>query len=1085
MKTFIDIFKTVMMAAVFLVSAVGCSDDIDYPAGSGPEGEDTKLTLKINVTEATKLSRATSDSYVKSLWVGIYNSSTGERTNTQYFFSRNEDVPGHAFKTLENIDCKSGYSYIVAVANYEDQTATDMRDKTTGPLDEKLEKATTWEAYCALAIEQNMASGVDISIAEPSGELIMSGAYYKSNHDVGKAPGEMEPVYISSKTANLTGAIHLRRLWSKNTLNISADGDIVSMELLDLEIINVPKYSWVQDRAVTVGLDGNLTTVNAGDVIDSKALENSAYLTSPRVTPPAEITVKENVYTFSFWQFENKRTGTATNYDEREKEYKDAAGKNTGIYTSLCQTADGNSNNNATYIKIHANITYNDPKGNLQNPSITYPENVEPLPGSTTSRTADVTYIVHLGFIGRDAKDYNCYRNTEYTYNISARTVNQILVEAFTNTENQPGAVGNVTDVTDKLYSLDAHYGVFNIYLEKEEISNFSFSMVTYNDNKEYRVYRDKNGNSNIEDVPKEYYDWVELVATGNKTNNKTYEQRLAPYPGHGSNKILYLGDLPDSELEGQWFTVYVNEYAYESRLGDANYGDEKKEKRWKKYVNQPNRQAWFNVDQAISNDGLSAYYKSKYALTQKSIQTYYNYEEESCENALGVEHLNESFGLNIRWANNVTVESDVKQIVPTDTDVLDADRGRYNVWYSLGLTSSNRSWKDFLALDTQQTINTVNNSLADNLDVPEFYAVPKQLAITSGLTGTAGRYNGAASTTIDPQSGSNAQFVNAIFACMNRNRDENGNGVIEASELKWYLPGSGKLLRVILGRNSLSTPIMDYKETTIVSNYNAEVNTLYHYITSDTKIIWGEEGLSSGLFLSGGAWQNAPWQLRCVRDLGTVIETTPSNTEVEELDPAYIPEIASNGGGVVHVKHYYSTALRNPTTEPILMHKISSPENKVGMYGFEIAPANLSFDGDNDIEYGKRPFSNVDDQGYKDYAYYIANPTECIELETKTGRKGWRVPNQKEIAIIFKAKALRDRQSNRSYAYPLTCSQLHWDKNGNSSPALGIDYRVVTMSPMEDKGEATWDKLNALRCVRDLTAAEADKSYDDIVNNR
>lgn len=1134
MKTFIDIFKTVMVAAVFLVSAVGCSDDIDYPAGSGPEGEDTKLTLKINVTEATKLSRATSDSYVKSLWVGIYNASTGERTNTQYFFSRNEDVPGHAFKILENIDCKSGYSYIVAVANYEDQTATDMRDKSTGTLADKLEKATTWEAYCALAIEQNMASGgVDISVAEPSGELIMSGAYYKSNHDVGKAPGEMEAVYISSKTANLAGAIHLRRLWSKNTLNISAAGNIVSMELLDVEIMNVPKYSWVQDRAITPGLDGNLSTVNVGDVINSAPLNNSSYLTSMRFTPPSEITVKDNVYSLSFWQFENKRTGTAADYADREKEHKDAAGKNTGIYTSLCSTAAGDVNNNATYVKIHANITYKNP-GNLTNPDgIEVGDNAGQLPGSAASRTAEVNYIVHLGYIGKIASDFNCNRNTNYTYKITAESVGKILLEAFieNDSEHQPGAEGTVTDVTDKIETLDAHSGVFNIFLTTEQVKGFTFSMRTYVSGSVKSFYYNSDTDNNIPSSDNEefkYYNWIEFVPTGydlNETDaNKTAanERRFAPFPNitaGRTNKVYYPHELPTSDLKGQWFTVYVNEYTYERPYGYEGtiygtniYGNETGTN-WKSYVNQPNRQAWFNVAQEVSADGESVYFKSKYALTQRSLQTYYNMDEESCKTALGVEHINENFGQNIRWVGSAGSSG---------------DNGRLNLWSAI---TSNKSWSQYLNLDAQQYVNEINNTVQTvntELDLSARpYPVIQQKLLT-GLSGDAGKFEGVASVQHDPQHGTDAQYINAIYSCLNRNKDENGNGVIDEAEIKWYLPGAGKYLRLILGRNSLSTPLMDYAQSKLYDKCGDDANTRFHYISSDGKVIWVDEGLSSSNFLSGGDWSHAPWQLRCIRNLGTNLNS-PSD-EKDGVDAAYNADDydSKTFGGVVKVKHYYGTALREPTTSPLPMHKASAPENKLGRYGFEIAPrgnfANATKDREAPAQFIKtsnhtiaQAYGPSNMATYEEYSDSIEIASPCQDLNNKSGRKGWRVPNQKEIAIMMRMGILGStaesyswvQQWNWGYYWTLqasqngestkdgfmTCTQEHWtnfDDNdgtlGSSTEKLSWNYRMVTAEPVNKIATATnWKEkyVRAVRCVRDLTAAEADKSYDDIVNNR
>ena len=93
----------------------------------------------------------------------------------------------------------------------------------------------------------------------------------------------------------------------------------------------------------------------------------------------------------------------------------------------------------------------------------------------------------------------------------------------------------------------------------------------------------------------------------------------------------------------------------------------------WHAYVNQKPRQAWFNVSQETSDDGESVYYRSKYALTQQSIQTYYNLDDTDISTALGIEHTNETFGMNMRWTSAV------------GSDGLDPDNGRYNVWLKAG----------------------------------------------------------------------------------------------------------------------------------------------------------------------------------------------------------------------------------------------------------------------------------------------------------------------------------------------------------------------------------------------------------------
>lgn len=1113
MKTFIDIFKTIMLATALAVSVGSCSDDIDYRGSVVPDGEDAKLTLKVSVTEATHLSRATSDSYVKSLWIGIYNAKSKACTFNQTF-EENKDAGSHIPQTL-SLDCKSGESYIVAVANYDEFIGHDMNTNAEKPLNEMLAAADTWDSYCAIAIQQNMSSGDnDLSVAEPSGELIMSGTYDEADHSA-TLPSNIKPVAIQAGSSTLKGAIHLRRLWTENTLKISAEGDIINMELQNIEVFNVPKYSWIQDRQLADAgiIADNIAVVNAGDMVDSSPLDNSAYLSSMRFTPPSEIQVSNGVYTFKFWQFENKRTGTATSYEDREREFKDGNEKNTGIFTSLCASPQGDVNNNATYVKINATITYKNPQSMVNPDGVTTGDNAGELPSSAASRTAEVTYIVHLGYIGDNPTDFNCYRNSKYTYNITAQSVNKILVEAFNGDEKQPGAEGTVTDVTDKIENLDAHTGVFNIFLTTEQVRSFTFSMRTYVKGQPKSFYYNS---ATDRDIPAannpdfKYYNWIEFVPTGldlgRSDNNKTAanEREFASYPNivNGRTGVYYPHELPTSGLQGQWFTVYVNEYTYEKRYGETGYGNETGED-WKEYVNQPSRQAWFNVAQKISPDGHSVYFKSKYALTQRSIQTYYNAADVGCETALGIEHVNESFGMNIRWEGNAGPSG---------------DNGRYNGWYVLG---NNYSWNTYVQSDKQQQVNAITNTKqtakASFSTEARAYAVPMHRLMTTISGSGSGHYDTGASADYDPQTGSNAQFINAAIACLNRNRDENGNGQIDEEELKWYLPGAGKYLRIILGRNSLQTPLMDYQQIDLADKCGDDANTLYHFISSEAKIIWADEGLSSSQFISHGNWSHAPWQLRCIRNLGTDLREISDTGD--GVTPAYddTDYDKSTLGGIVKVSHYYGTALREPTSTPLPMHKTSAPENKLGRYGFEIAPrGNMRFNETREApaQFFKLGADNRftlvnayanSGASYEEYSDSIAIASPCSQLLQTTGRSGWRIPNQKEIAIMMRMGILGGNahwasvnnngilswgNTNTGYGF-LTCTQEHWTNFGTtvgtSTAPLSWNYRIVTVDAISKIGQAVNYEQNtipAVRCVRDLTAAEAGKTYEQIVNN-
>lgn len=1080
MKTVSNILRNIAVATlrvaaisvVLSLVATSCSDDVDFGlSSSGIEGEPTSLSLKVNVSDATKLSRAAADTKIENLWIGIYNAASGERTFGKEYPENKEDAGTHVNQMISDIECKSGNSYIVAVANYSEKDGVDIDDKTEKSLKQLLEEADTWDKFCNLAVSQKEISDGVISVAEPGDELMMSGNYSESSHGNGELPGKVSAVYIAPGEVSLPGAIHLRRLWAKNTVNVSVDqsstGDI-KMELHDIEVVNVPRLSWIQDRQMADGLTN--PTVNAGDAYDPNGggLNNPNYLTSLRFTPPSEISVKDGKYSFSFWQFENKRTGKADSYETREKEKKTDSGENTGIYTALCPNGIEALDNNATYLKIRASITY------LKTDNIKNPDEIEKgdwddqLPTSPTSRTAEVTYIVHLGYIGNDATDFNCYRNSDYTYNVTVSSVNKILVEAFKNDEKQPGAEGTVTDVTGKIEQLDAHFGVFNIYLTDDEVNSFTFSMRTYVSGaiKEFYYYGETDNNIPEDDSDEyKYYDWIEIVPTGNTDDTPANSTKFATYPGYGKTGVYYPHQLSGSGLPGQWFTVYVNEYTYEDRqTGETNYGNESRESNWKSYVNQPNRQAWFNVARKYSADGHSVYYKSKYAMTQSSIQTFYNMSDADCKNAMGIEHINESFGMNIRWSGSAGSSE---------------DNGRLNLWSAVG----NNTWTTYLDVTSQQSVNRIDNTI-QTVDDPNFddsaknYSVVKQNEMNFSGTGT-GHYNTAANSTHDPQITSSAQYINAMYACLNRNRDENGNGRIDEEEVKWYLPTLNEYLQMVLGRNALSTPLMDYAQSKLFDTSNKDV-TRYHFISSDAKILWADEGLSTSNFMSGASgYRHAPWQMRCMRKLGA--DLTKSDSEIE---PAYTYEIGSGDGGVVKVSHYYGSTLREPKYSTVIpVHKCSAPENKVARYGFEIAPRGNDVDNIQTNE----TYRYVTTSNYQDYVDYINTPSHCIALNEQSGRTGWRIPNQKELAIMLAMGCMGYESTATTF---ISCTQEHWANTGdpgNSAVALGGNYRIFSIKPyLKNGGIGTVIvSTSQVRCVRDLTAAEANKTYEQIRNNQ
>lgn len=1121
MNRYTKIFSRLLPAIMLVMTA--CNDDIDIPATvDGPEGEDTTISLTIQAPEMSHLeSRAdmtTSEANsVRSLWVGIYSYATRRSSlnddgksglllqdGEHGFTSGNKS---HTRYTLTDINTKSGRSYIVAVANpdlnYGYTMDANGKLGAKSKLSDLLAQADTWDKFQSIVIEREPFQNAAVLGVPNNSPLPMSGIYVDNEnltHPDDWTKVEPYQIPLSKNGLNLKGSIHLRRPFTQVKFNVSVSEDIVSFDVESYRVYNVPTYGWLYERSQSDDLTNRIDYANAGDAMQPIVDDNTNYKPS-LVYPSTNITENNGVYSFDFWMMENKRTGldNCTAYQDREKEWKNGeTGANTGVYQSLCQTATPELNNLATYVEIRGTLTYKN-GNNVENPSqIPEGEGAGTLPGNVASRTVEATYKVHLGYAvgnneGEKARDFNNYRNSIYTYNVTLRSANSIIVEAFRigdNPELQPGAEGVVTDVTDNLFECDAHPEVFNIYLTTEEIANFSFTMRSYYNNQEIVIYQQKKDENDVQknNIPErgddnfKFYNWIELVPTGLTAQTEANKNRIKEFPNLAGNPnwktqtaaqrgFYYPGELAGSGLTGQYFTVYVNEHAYVPRYGDDNWGNEVGNN-WHAYVNTTRpRQAWFNVSQETSKDGQNVYYRSKYALSQRSIQTYYNMGNNTVATALGLEHVNESFGMNIRWTKDIIAN-------------LDPDNGRYNVWLGVNGTdggSEADNWSSVVKLNTSQIVNEITNSKTngqmqyaqDYFNTAEkTWNVPMQNTIAgNSLSGTSGRYNGKAST-YDPQvNGNNIQYIEALQACMNRNRDENGNGVIDAAELKWYLPASGKYARIILGRRTLSNPLMNYQQSTLKYACTDGGNTIYHFIASDNVIVWADEGMSSSSFYKqDNQYSYAPWQIRCIRNLGTNLTSVSRG---EKVTPAYDDKTKNEttGTGVVKVNAYYGAALRDPVTTYLPMHKSNSPYNALGRYGFEIAEVN---NGNTNNPNTRTNEASAADyvRNYTTYNNAVINATPCSKLNQGT-KKGWRIPNQAEAVIMRRMGILRNNGNTTSQF--MTCTQEYYS---NATPAVGSDtpgnaYRILTVRTELATAQPISD-INVVRCVRDLTAEEA-----------
>lgn len=1084
MKSFRNIYKSALWVAALLVMAfAGCTDEIEYPDDEGA-GRPVTLSVNVSLPEMTPISRsdmaAGLDGRVESLWIGVYNASTQQRTG-MYSEKRLNASPTHENMQPVKIDARTGRSYIVAVANFEGRSAHNGTEVVS--LEQALSDADTWEKFNNLSTMFDTDG--DINADVPLNVLLMSGHYIDGTHANGDHT-QIEAVTIPA-TGTLPGAIHLRRTISQVRFNVSYNPDnIEDFEVVGWTVHNVPNQSWLYEH--TAG------TLNAGDLrtIGTKG--------SYQHTPTTNVvTHNGNTYSFDWWQVENKRTGLeppeshnkkGDYYSYREEEFKTDAGLNTGKYKSLVGSADAaDANNNATFVELRVRM------------SLKVKENGQPLVDENgqpiSSRVVDGVYTVHLGYCegsGKSkAQDFNCRRNSKYTYTVTINNVNDILVEARKEGEPTPGGEGMVSDVTEKYVELDAHYGVYNIYLSDEDlyptIANRSFDyMIRCYDENNQPVDIDSRVPSSVTAADSKYINWVEIRRT-------TDAYTLAPYkPRTGANadsdnptmtiqefweKVSAGNENKDARtIKAGYYTVFFNEYVYET----ATDGDEEGSTAWHDYVNKHNRTVWIRVLVDQSTDGESSYYNSKYAFSQRSIQTYYNTNAET-ENALGVEHVNESYGLNLRNSfynsidNGIAQNGSLHDIIP-QLDGANKDNGRFNTaMFLYGNPTRNftskftwvdnaLSWSSVVDTEKTQLVNAIENRQGVNKDavtqdsphpVPAIREVNKDDAKYDPYTRPNDNDTYKADERYDPDQSANARYIEAVTACMNRNRDLDGDGKIDANELRWYVPTANQYIRVILGRRSLNTPLMDYdanpKLQSPTGSYtkNDFVTSLMLY-GSDGRDVWAMEGISIS------SWHEyhdgAAWNVRCVRNLGSNLNTID---DTEKVKPAY--RLRTVGGDIIEMIYYDTKSVRQEKLTQMLPHDIANQDYNRVYKAFQYS--NLI------LQYSMNGYYNYRD----DWATWLRTVNPCENVSGLSGT-GWRIPNQKEITIM---NTLGIKPSS---GFTPSATFSHYDFSGaalvNQSALSSNSYYVMFVNSDGKSTQANFGSIISsyplyFRCVRDV----------------
>lgn len=877
-----------LMGVALLLSS--CSEDI-FPGGS-ESNEDVTISLAysdVSPRDIVVNSRATEaeERHLDNLYIYIFDGNGNLKGYKGITSGLDQNTNNSTKATVSGIKTRSGESYIYAVANYNTGryplTVSEKNvEKGKLPINLDEDKARAGEYTFtlndlkALNFQRNVDDQISITDA-----FLMSGAV-----NSGKVVNINTAGNVTSDDTN-DNAIRLSRIVSKVKFTIkelTGDGVQRSFKLANYDIMNIAK-----NGTLIGSIDSNAKKQisNATDVSSIKGL--TLGVNDVDKTTGAEY--------FEAYLPENLQDAKQSVTDQAKRE--DDNKSNPKVFT--------NAPEYGTYVVL---------KGKYE----------ETKDGST--KTADVTYYVHLGDCSANYNDYNVERNCKYTFNITVAGVEKIIVEATKDENDQPGAEGVVLKYgnTGKNLTLDSHYEYMVMRFNKEDIKNLKGSNLGYY----YQVYalgkktepinvKDK-ANPTTQEHNKKLNGvdtkWIEFAITGRNNSKSNYgsanDGRGTPcdYPGKSETMDIetFLKKLYDNADNNSFWTngEYIDATCFVSENYYSNLT-------WDQYVNDVNKRAFYVANNVwVSKDTRSVYAEAQYGLTQHNIQTFYDVKQAGSVIAYGCETINDEEGKGF------------------------SDDG-------IGGTSTNE------------------------------YRYPYQSKGSDKWDGRANMKQDLSGLTWDNLK-SNKSLVKA---CMSRNRDLNGNGIIDDDEIRWYAPAVNQYIGLWIGEEVMSTEakLFNKQTSTLSTSNDPGCRMLYYTSTKGINTYFSEEGMATNN-------HNSTWKatlIRCVRNL-----------QSNDNDKGYAKSptkfwTTSNSDKDVELDKVDSRALIvGGSSKELIGHTERSEINKPAK-SFKIAdttyPASNSYSAS---------MQNVVDGKFICNGNYYQNDYK------------WRVPNQREMSVMY-----------------------------------------------------------------------------------
>lgn len=985
---------------------------------------------KTAVVQTWAAASVNAENKVLNIYVFAFNGD-GTLDNKQFYQDGDSDWEKTSEKNAEGDDPTTGTIKNFAIHSGNDKTFYAVANVGYSGLEKQaLDDVSNKNDLLNLTFKLSQAANIQRTYFVMTGQLGVD-----SNHD---GTIDKYTYNVAAGTNTLSGKLYFKRTDARITFNVTAKNnnsyDNFSFVPKSYRVFNISRSSYLFEQENDAsGEYDDLPSALSFDVANNGAGEASTfdfYVQENRLEPIKRITVaSKNEY---------EENAEATLFSMREKRTTN---------TDLSARTFVFAPQNGTYVEIKGQLSYQKTGDN----------------GNTEFISADVTYTIHLGNTG-DVRyvnnedyvnNYDTERNTHYTYNVTITDINSIIVEVEDDKETRPGAEGDVVIAGGEVLELDSHFDRYLFYLYRDDLQDqtpdgrltwavstpfenamritgangnmpHDYKWITFAVNWEYGADKDHyvkypgdfaydgyNG-----DTPSETGKYVDPAWTGYKIPSANNDKIVLRDIEQLLNYLMNVANTnPTHEMfvdvngkKAVAVTAFIDEFIYVTDPVDPNSvgGGTPTEPTdaglllWKKVVNGRDRLLHICRGEGVkSDDGASSVIRSVLSFKQHPIYTLYDVD------------------------SNVTTAWGTESVMETD--------------------ELNASF-DHPHKDKEPYTNTPDNGRQNQMN----FVVDVRKNWTD-IISTSSRYG------LNSSGGSNSIDYNTIWhACMLRNRDVNGDNVIDGREVRWYLAAIDQLSDLWTGDAAINESARTYPQEKYGQRYHLASSTYWDNTKSvNPTVMWAEEGGSIGSYSYSHDYNPTEnkYAYRCVRNLGIRLD------ESDKTPDDYISW--------------------DETSRVVDMSRLGYAAKRTAYDGGN------NLDEHNERDVLNRPYTKF--QVYTSQSFYKDNWGRDINLSWNAihnrlyptwGRSespcpaGYRLPNQREVGIMLTIPALKSEMSGTrtitNTAFSMNGTGIYSAGNRPGFLYDGTEGTFILDTDPNENGSAT-GKVGGTRCVRDV----------------